>query len=89
MLNGILMEKQYDIKFDNNNSNKIIVKQDGKIINTIVCPPTEKGCDIIDFSENRNRGYIYDFDGLVIITSNSKREIYHKGDLIATTNKKP
>jgi len=78
----------YEISFDKNNANCIIIKQGEKIINYIAAPPIESGCDIINFGQNLNSSYIYDFDGLVIITTKEKRQIYHKGNLIAETQRK-
>ena len=77
----------YDIKFDENNSNAIIIKKDGKFINMIACPPIDYGCDIINFSDKINDGYTYNFKGLIIITTANDRKIYHKGELIAETKR--
>jgi len=82
------MEK-YDIYFDENNSNAIIIKdkETNRIITMIACPPISNGCDIIRFGDNINEGYTFDFSGLIIITSPEKRQLYHKGILITETKR--
>mgnify|MGYP003511443016 CR=1 FL=1 len=77
----------YDIKFDKNNSNAIQIFKDGKPINSIACPPIEKGCDIINFSDKLCKGYTFNFDGLILITTIKDRKLYYKGDLIAETTR--
>jgi len=80
---------KYDICFDDKNPNSIIIKDmTGKVINYIACPPIENGCDTINFSNKIYDGYSYDFDGLILITTEEKREIYYKGILIAQTKRK-
>jgi len=79
---------KYDISFDKDNTNCIIIKLEGKIHNYIACPPIENGCDIINFDGKLYPHYTYDFDGLILITTEHKREIYHKGILIAETLRK-
>lgn len=76
----------YDISFDPNNRNLIIVKKNGKIITMMSCPPTENGCDVIDLFYQMNSSYTYNFQGLVVMTVNRERTIYHKGSIIAKTN---
>lgn len=78
---------KYDINFDNNNPNCIIIKKDGKNVTMIACPPIESGCDIINFSDKLNEGYTHNFKGLIIITTPSERKIYHKGKLLAETKR--
>lgn len=78
----------YNIKFDTENSNLVIVRKDGKIITTFCCPPINEGCDIINFSDTLSNGYTYNFDGLIVITSKFERSIYHKGKLMDTTKRK-
>lgn len=78
----------YDIKFDKTNANAILIYQNDKLINMIACPPIEKGCDIINFDDKLNEGYTSEFDGLILITTKEKRELYYKGDLIAETLRK-
>ena len=78
----------YDIKFNVNNPNCIIVKESGKVINYIACPPIKEGCDVINFEKKPLQvGYTYNFDGLAIITDETKREIYYKGKLIDKINR--
>lgn len=77
----------YDIKFDVNNPNMIIIKKDDKIVNFIACPPIETGCDIINFDCKINSGYTYNFDGLILITNKEERKLYYKGELIASTKR--
>jgi hypothetical protein len=76
----------FTINFDKNNCNAIEIFKDGKHINSIVCPPIEKGCDIINFSD-KLCGYTYDFDGLILITTKKDRKLYYRGDLIAETKR--
>jgi hypothetical protein len=78
---------EYDITFDKNNSNMIIIKKDDKIVTFIACPPIDKGCDIINFDGIINKGYTYNFDGLILITNIEERKLYYKGDLIAYTKR--
>lgn len=78
-----------NIKFDKKNSNALIIKKDGKVINYICCPPSKSGCDIISFDKPLRR-YTHNFDGLIIITSQIKflwfwktsRKVYYKGILL-------
>jgi hypothetical protein len=77
----------YEIKFDRDNSNGIIIKQNNKLVTEIACPSIEKGCDVIDFNKSLIQGYNFDFDGLILITTSTDRKIYYKGDLIDTINK--
>jgi hypothetical protein len=78
----------YNITFDKYNNNTIIIKQNDKIINMISCPPVKKGCDIINFNVELYKGYIYNFDGLILITTKYNRKIYYMGDMIAKTKRK-
>ena len=77
----------YDIKFDKNNSNTILVFKNGKMITMIACPPIEKSCDIINFSDKFCDGYTFNFKGLILITTKTDRKIYHMGDLVAETKR--
>ena len=79
---------EYDIKFKKDNSNAILIYKDDKLINMIACPPIEKGCDIINFSDIINEGYTCNFKGLLLITTPTDRKLYHMGDLIAETQRK-
>lgn len=67
----------YNIKFDKKNSNSLIIKKDGKVINYICCPPCKSGCDIISFDKPINKGYIYNFDGLI-----TSRKVFYKDVLL-------
>lgn len=75
----------YQVKFDEHNSNAIIITQNGKLITMVALPPIEKGCDIINFSDKLSKGYTFNFDGLVLITTKGARHLYYKGDIIAAT----
>lgn len=77
----------YEIKFDKDNSNAIHIFKNNKLYNMIACPPIEKGCDIINFSNKLSEGYTYNFDGLILITTKTDRKIYYKGDLITETKR--
>lgn len=79
---------EYDIRFSKNNSNLIHVFKNEKLIYMLACPPIEKGCDIINFSDTKENGYTYNFDGLILITTKEDRKLYYKGDLVAETNRK-
>lgn len=80
----------YNIKFDKKNSNSLIIKKDGKVINYICCPPCKSGCDIISFDKPIIKGYTYNFDGLIIMTSQIKflwfnktsRKVFYKDVLL-------
>ena len=78
-----------DIKFDTRNPNAIIIrnKENNKIINVLACPPIDCGCDVIAFGETLCEGYTFNFKGFVLITTPEKRELYHKGNLIAETKR--
>lgn len=81
---------KYDIKFDSENSNLIIIKENGRHLTSISCPPIENGCDIINFSEDitlKSSEYKFNYKGLIIITTKDDRKIYHKGNLIAETKR--
>lgn len=71
------------IKFDKTNPNTILIFEDNKLINMIACPPTDFGCDIINFSDTLNKGYTFDFKGWILITDKKYRKLYCKGKLIA------
>lgn len=74
----------YIITFDKNNSNMLLIHKENKLINTIALPPITNGIDIINiFKDEISINYEHNFDGLVIITNNNKRSLYHKGILIA------
>ncbi|MFA5366710.1 MAG: hypothetical protein WC333_02400 [Dehalococcoidia bacterium] len=78
----------YNIYFDKKNPNCIIIKDlDDKIITYIACPPINNGCDIINFGESLPKGYTYNFDGLILITTPNERKLYYKGNLIAQTKR--
>ncbi len=81
--------KNYDIKFDDNNSNAIIIrnKENNRIVSAIACPSIDSGCDIISYGDTLNEGYTFNFGGFVLITTPEKRELYHKGNLIAETKR--
>ena len=74
-------------KFDENNKNLLLVYDDKRIIYFVSCPPIKDGCDIINFTGEVNNRYHYNFDGLVLITTNYERTLYYKGNVIATTIK--
>ena len=78
---------KYKIYFDERNTNTIIIRDDetNRIVTYIACPPISNGCDIIRWGDKINDGYTYNFGGLIIITTEEKRQIYHKGFLIAET----
>lgn len=76
-----------DIKFDKDNSNIILFLKDGRRINSIACPPIKEGCDIINLSDKIYKGYNFNNDSLILITTEIERKLYHKGILIAETNR--
>lgn len=78
----------YKFEFDKYNSNSLRVFKAGKLYHVIACPPTEKGCDIINFSNKLRKGYTFDFDGLIVMTTKDSRKLYYKGDLVAETKLK-
>lgn len=69
------------IKFDDNNSNLLLFYRGKQLINMLVVPPIDKGCDIFDVKFNTSR-YKYNFDGLVVITSETERIVYHRGEIM-------
>lgn len=73
---------KYEIKFSDKNNNVINIYKDGNLHNLIACPPIEVGCDVIDFDNEINSGYNFNFKGLVLITTKTTRKIYYKGKLI-------
>ena len=82
----MLKVKGYDIVFDKDNPNTILIYKGSKLINLIACPPIRYGCDIINiFEDNNYSHYMFNFDGLVLITTPLDRIIYYKGRMVATT----
>lgn len=77
-----------EIVFDNSNSNVILFKKDGKRIYSIACPPIKKGCDVINLTEDLCKGYKFNTDSFILITSETERKLYYKGDLITETKRK-
>lgn len=78
--------ERYSFKFDKNNSNTILIYEGNKLINMISCPPIRKGIDIINiFNEKTYQHYHYDFGGFILITTPLQRNLYYKGDKIAST----
>ena len=65
----------YKIQFDEENNNLIKIYKDGKLYNSIACPPCENGCDVIRFNAKMSDGYTYNFSGLILITTNRKRKL--------------
>lgn len=80
---------KYKFSFDSNNSNSIIIRNaDNRIIKMIACPPIENGIDIITIDNNLlNKGYNYNFNGFIIITTKRTRKLYCEGKLLAKTNR--
>jgi hypothetical protein len=79
--------EEYKIRFDSNNSNIILIYKKGKLHNMVACPHCQEGCDIINFSDKINRGYTFNFDGLILITTEKIRKIFYRGNLIAITKR--
>ena len=77
---------KYIISFDHRNAISIKDKETNRLITCIACPPKDYGCDIISFDEKLIQGYHYDFEGFILITTPDKRELYHKGKIIASIN---
>lgn len=46
---------------------------------SVVVPPANNGIDIIDFGMKKNKGYTFDYKGIVVITTEGKRSVYYKG----------
>lgn len=78
---------KYIIKFDEINSNMIIISEGKRLITTIACPPIEKGCDLINFNGTVSKIYTFNFDGLILITTKEERKLWYKGGLIAETKR--
>src|ERR1035437_7750308 len=53
----------------------------GDLVYFLSLPPSNEGCDIITLTPIN--GYIFNFDGLVILTTYDNRELYYKGELLA------
>lgn len=77
---------EYEFRFDKINSNALHIFKNGKYIKSIACPPIEKGCDVINFS-NEKGNYIFNFDGLLLFTTINDRKLFYKGELIAETKR--
>jgi hypothetical protein len=61
---------------------------EGKKFSLIACPIVDNGIDIIYFdSVAESSDYVFGFEGLVIITNNKKRTLYHKGNILAATTR--
>jgi len=72
--------KDWQIYFNDRNS--LIFRKNGKITHRIAIPPCINGCDIISFNEKFSEGYTYNFKGFVIFTTEFKRVIYYKGQIV-------
>lgn len=78
---------EYKIEFDKRNSNVINFYKNEKLYYFLVCPPIEKGCDILNFNSKIDGGYLYDFKGMILTTTVEDRKLYYNGDLIAETKR--
>ena len=58
---------------------KVIIPQVGT-----TCPALTNGCDVIPFGKMETTCYKYDFQGLVVLTENGKRRVFHKGKLVGS-----
>lgn len=76
------MLSNYDIKFNEENRNVLEFWENNKMIHSVCCPPTEFGCDIIGFGEEIHTGYQFNFKGLIIVTDDTFRSIFHEGKLL-------
>jgi hypothetical protein len=82
-----LIEKNFNwaCSFDQNNRNCLILS-DGKNKTYIAIPPGKYRTDLISFDQKETKkGYSLNFNGIVIISSNSDRKAYFKGLLLAET----
>ena len=79
------MLEKYKITFEHKNC--IIFKEENKIIKIISIPPyNDPSCDILNFNYYLNEHYTYKFKGLILISNNSGRFLYYKGNLISSYN---
>lgn len=79
---------KYNFEFDKNNCNLLKIYYNGKLIQLITCPPIDNGCDIINFEDNLNIGYNYNFSGLILLTTIDDRKLFYKGMLVTETKRK-
>jgi len=49
----------FEVSFDKNNSNCLILSKDDKVILYVALPEISQGCDIISFHEKINTGYCF------------------------------
>lgn len=66
------------IRFSEKNRNVLYV-DDGMI----TLPPNTNGCDIIPLGKLET-SYKFDFKGLVVLTEDGNRRVFHEGKLVAT-----
>ena len=79
---------EYEVLFDVDNYNSLLFYKDNKLVKILALPPTSNGCDIININDDViNKGYTYNFDGIIIITNCYSRELYYKGELLDSINK--
>lgn len=67
-----------NIRFSEKNRNVLYVDE-----RLIVLPPATNGCDIIPL-EKLETSYKFDFKGLVVLTEDGNRRVFHEGKLVAT-----
>lgn len=67
------------IRFSKKNKNVLYVDD-----SIITLPPCNNGCDLIPMGKLENN-YVFDFEGLVVITNHGLRKVYHKGKFITQT----
>ena len=70
-----------NIKFDKNNRNLLLFYKGSQLVNMMVIPPVNKGCDIIDLNNNGFK-YKHKSNSLIVITTEQERVVYHDGDII-------
>lgn len=68
--------------FDTNNKNLLIFEDKKERKSYIAIPPGNNRIDLIDASVVKLGGYLYKFNGIVVITSNNTRLVFHKGVLL-------
>lgn len=70
------------LRFNDDNPNVLYLVRESHT-QTIVLPPNKNGCDIIPIHCVLDKtGYKFNFDGLIVVTTNFKRKVYHKGLLL-------
>ena len=78
-------------EFDNTNINSLLLfNSDGKKLTMIAVPPGKSRVDLISFTKfphtklGQLDGYFHNYEGLLVISTDTERQVVHKGKLLTT-----